>query len=299
MFDTLFLVLQASPGFYAGVCLVLGLVIGSFLNVVIHRLPRMMQLEWLESSRDFVTETWGKLPSPLEQHPASLPQRPYNLMTPGSTCPACGHSIRWHENVPVLSYLRLRGRCSACQTRISPRYPVIELITGLLSAFVATRLPPGLTALAVLVMTWMLIAMTMIDFDHKLLPDQLTLPLLWLGLLLNLDATFVPLREAVIGAIAGYLSLWSVYWVFKLATGKEGMGYGDFKLLAALGAWMGWKVLPIIILLSSVVGSIVGIGMILLLGRDKQIPIAFGPYLAVAGWITLFWGPSLMRLIYP
>ncbi len=299
MFDNLVLLLETRPDFYVGVALVLGLIIGSFLNVVIHRLPRMMQLEWLDSSRDFVSETWGTLPQPLQEQPAALPTRPYNLMTPGSTCPACGHAIRWHENIPVLSYLWLKGRCSACQTRISPRYPLVELATGLLSAFVATRLPFGLPALAVLLMTWMLIAMTMIDFDHKLLPDQLTLPLLWLGLLMNLDATFVPLKDAVIGAVAGYLALWSVYWLFKLTTGKEGMGYGDFKLLAALGAWMGWQVLPIIILLSSVVGSIVGIAMILILGRDKQIPIAFGPYLAVAGWIALFWGPSLMKLIYP
>lgn len=287
--------LSHSPGLLAGFVFLFGLLLGSFFNVVIYRLPLMMHLEWMQSARDFSEETWGHVPAPLNQHPEKFPPLPFNLAKPASRCPKCGHQIRWFENIPVFSYIALRGQCSQCKTKISPRYPIIEFVTGALSAFIAWRMGFTWPMAFALVLTWSLICLTMIDFDYKLLPDQITLPLVWLGLLINLQATFVPLNEAVIGAAAGYMILWSIYWLFKLATGKEGMGYGDFKLLAALGAWMGWKLLPLIILLSSLVGSIIGLSMIIFLGRDKQIPIAFGPYLAIAGWIAFFWGDDILR----
>jgi leader peptidase (prepilin peptidase)/N-methyltransferase len=277
-------VLFAAPGMlistvYAGI---IGLLIGSFLNVVIHRLPRMMQRE----SDNYVAHESGK-PLPHTDR--------YNLMVPRSACPHCGHRISALENVPVISYLALRGKCKQCKAPISARYPAIELLTGVMSAFVIWRFGSGMAGLATLLFIYFLIAMTFIDADTQLLPDDLTLPLLWCGLLFNMNALFVPLDEAVIGAVAGYLSLWSVYWLFKLATGKEGMGYGDFKLLAALGAWMGWKMLPIIILLSSVVGAIVGISLIVFTKRGRDNPIPFGPYLAVAGLIALLYGKSLTQ----
>jgi leader peptidase (prepilin peptidase)/N-methyltransferase len=261
---------------------IFGLLIGSFLNVVIHRLPRMMQRE----SDNYVAQESGQ-PLPHTDH--------YNLVVPRSACPHCGHQITALENIPVISYLFLRGKCIACKAPISVRYPIVELLTGVLSALLIWRLGSGMAGLAVLLFTYLLIAMTFIDADTQLLPDDLTLPLLWCGLLVNLNGTFVPLDEAVIGAVAGYLSLWSVYWLFKLATGKEGMGYGDFKLLAALGAWLGWKMLPVIILLSSVVGALVGISMIVFAkhGRDKPIP--FGPYLAAAGLLALFYGKTIAQ----
>ncbi len=287
--------LSHSPGILAGFVFLFGLLLGSFFNVVIYRLPLIMHLEWMQSARDFSEETWGHVPAPLNQHPEKFPTLPFNLAKPASRCPKCGHQIRWYENIPVFSYLALRGQCSQCKTKISPRYPIIEFVTGALSAFIAWRMGFTWPMAFALILTWSLICLTMIDFDYKLLPDQITLPLVWLGLLINLQATFVPLNEAVIGAAAGYMILWSIYWLFKLATGKEGMGYGDFKLLAALGAWMGWKLLPLIILLSSLVGSIIGLSMIIFLGRDKQIPIAFGPYLAIAGWIAFFWGDDILR----
>jgi leader peptidase (prepilin peptidase)/N-methyltransferase len=262
--------------------LVLGLLIGSFLNVVIFRIPKMMQRE----SDNYVANELGK----------ELPHTDrFNLMVPRSTCPHCGHQITALENIPVISWLFLRGKCSACKAPISARYPAIELLTGVLSALMVWTFGSGWMGLATLVFLWLLVAMTFIDYDTQLLPDDLTYPLLWLGLLLNLDGTFVPLRDAVIGAAAGYLSLWSVYWLFKLATGKEGMGYGDFKLLAALGAWLGWKMLPTIILLSSVVGAIVGISLIVFARRGRDKPIPFGPYLAAAGLIALLYGGPIMR----
>lgn len=288
-------ILSQSPGLLAGFVFLFSLLLGSFFNVVIYRLPLMMHLEWMESARDFTRETWGHVPTPLDQHPEKFPNTPFNLAKPASTCPHCGHAIRWYENIPVASYLALRGKCSNCKAPISPRYPLIELTTAVLSAFIAYRMGLNWPMAFALIFTWSLICLTMIDFDYKLLPDQITLPLVWLGLLINIQGTFVPLNEAVIGAAAGYMILWSIYWLFKLLTGKEGMGFGDFKLLAALGAWMGWKVLPLIILLSSLVGSIIGISMIIFLGRDKQIPIAFGPYLAIAGWIAFFWGEPILR----
>jgi leader peptidase (prepilin peptidase)/N-methyltransferase len=259
-----------------------GLLFGSFLNVVIYRIPKMMQRE----SDNYVAHESGK----------DLPHTErFNLMVPRSACPHCGHRITALENIPVISYVALGGKCSACKAPISPRYPAIEVLTGLLSALLVWTFGSGWAGLATLVFGYALLAMTFIDLDTQLLPDDLTFPLLWLGLLVNLSGTFVPLRDAVIGAAAGYLVLWAVYWLFKLATGKEGMGYGDFKLLAALGAWLGWSMLPAIILLSSVVGALVGIGLILFTrhGRDKPIP--FGPYLAAAGLIALLFGPQIAR----
>ena len=258
-----------------------GLLFGSFLNVVIHRLPKMMQRE----SDNYVAEESGKPPPHIER---------YNLMVPRSACPHCKHQITALENIPVVSYLVLRGRCSNCKAPISARYPAIEALTGVLSALVVWKLGSGWAGLAALFFLFSLIAMTFIDFDTQLLPDDLTYPLLWGGLLMNVNGTFVPLQEAVIGAAAGYLALWSIYWLFKLATGKEGMGYGDFKLLAALGAWMGWTMLPTIILLSSVVGAVVGITLMVLAKHGRDTPIPFGPYLAAAGLIALLYGAPLL-----
>ncbi len=264
------------------VAAVFGLMIGSFLNVVIHRLPKMMQRE----SDNYVAHESGK----------DLPHTDrYNLMVPRSACPQCAHRISALENMPVISYVFLGGKCIKCKTPISIRYPLVELLTGALSAFLAWRFGTGITGLASMLFAYMLIAMTFIDADTQLLPDDLTLPLLWCGLLVNLNGTFVPLQEAVIGAAAGYLSLWAVYWTFKLTTGKEGMGYGDFKLLAALGAWLGWKMLPIIILLSSLVGAVVGISLILFARHGRNNPIPFGPYLAAAGMIALLYGKPLAQ----
>lgn len=268
------------PAIFAGV---FGLLIGSFLNVVIHRIPKMMQRE----SDNYVAHESGK-PLPHEDR--------YDLLMPRSACPQCGHQITAKENIPIFSYVFLRGKCIACKTHISIRYPIVELLTGVLSALLIWHFGSGLLGLSTLIFTYLLIAMTFIDADTQLLPDDLTLPLLWLGLLINLNGTFIPLEEAVIGAAAGYLSLWAIYWLFKLATGKEGMGYGDFKLLAALGAWLGWKMLPVIVLLSSLVGAVVGIALIVLAKRGRDIPIPFGPYLAAAGMLTLFYGKPLAQM---
>ena len=259
---------------------VLGLLIGSFLNVVIHRLPIMMQRE----SDNYVAIESGKEPP----HTST-----YNLITPRSACPHCQHKISALENIPVISYLLIGGKCRGCKAAISKRYPIIEAITGLLSGFMIWHFGSGIAGMGAVVFVWLLIAMTFIDADTQLLPDDLTLPLMWLGLLININASFTTLDSAVIGAVAGYLSLWSVYWLFKLVTGKEGMGYGDFKLLAALGAWMGWSMLPLIILLSSAVGAVIGISMMVLGKLGKGKPIPFGPYLAIAGLIALLWGHQI------
>ncbi len=267
--------------------LVFGLVVGSFLNVVIFRLPTMLESRWTQDCCELLE---------MEPQQESTPTGTFNLIVPGSTCPHCGHKIRPWENIPLLSYLFLKGKCASCKASISPRYPLVELTTGVLSAAVAFHFGYSEQALAVLILTWSLIALTMIDIDHQLLPDQITLPLLWAGLLINAQGIFVDLTDAVYGAVAGYLILWTVFWLFKLITGKEGMGFGDFKLLAALGAWMGWQSLPIIVLMSSLVGAVIGIAGILILGRDRNIPIPFGPYLAIAGWITLLWGDKITRL---
>ena len=271
-----------SLGGLAAVAGLLGLCVGSFLNVVIHRLPRMMEREWHAQCADLRGET----PSPAEV---------LSLARPRSRCPSCGHQITVLENIPIVSYLILRGKCSKCAAPISPRYPVVEAATGLLSAYAAWHFGPTPQALGALIMLWALIALTAIDLDTQLLPDSITLPLLWIGLALNLAGTYVDISSAVIGAMVGYLTLWSVFWLFKLATGKEGMGYGDFKLLAALGAWLGWQMLPVIILLSSIVGAVVGIGLIVFSRHGRNTPIPFGPYLAAAGMIALLWGPQLTR----
>lgn len=281
MIDTLL-----EPATAMVVAAVLGLLVGSFINVVIHRLPRMLERGWQAQC----AELRGEVP----------PAAPaYNLVVPRSACPACGHGIGALENVPVLSWLALRGRCSACGTAISIRYPIVELIAGTLAALSIWHFGPTWQGLAACGLLWTLLALTFIDLDSQLLPDDLTLPLLWAGLLINLFGVFVPLREAVIGAVAGYVALWSVYWAFKLIRGKEGMGYGDFKLLAALGAWMGWKALPAIVLLSSAVGAVIGISLVLVKHRDHQQPLPFGPYLAVAGAIALFAGRPLIALYLP
>ena len=261
----------------------IGLVVGSFLNVVIHRIPQIMQRE----SDNYMAMENDEPPPHADR---------YNLLAPRSACPACGHQLSAMENIPVVSYLWLRGRCSECRAPISPRYPAVELLTAALSALVVWQLGSSLQGLAALVLVWMLIALTFIDIDTQILPDDLSLPLLWMGLLLNLNGTFVPLADAVIGAAAGYLSLWCVFWLFRLATGKEGIGYGDFKLLAALGAWLGWTMLPLIVLLSSAIGAIVGLLLILLRGHHRDKPIPFGPFLALAGLVALLYGEALLKL---
>ena len=267
--------------------LVLGLAVGSFLNVVIHRLPKMMEREWQEQCAELRGE--AKYESPH----AGL-----GLATPRSHCPACGHLITALENIPLFSYLALRGRCSACQTRISLRYPIVEAVSGIMTAFCAWKFGPTLGALGAMAFIWVILAASLIDFDTQYLPDSMTLPLLWLGLLFNLGGTFTDLRSAVIGAVAGYLALWSVYWGFKLATGKEGMGFGDFELLAAIGAWLGWTALPVVILLSPLVGSVVGIALIVFARHGRDVPIPFGPYLGAAGVIALFWGTQISNMIW-
>ncbi|ABK35966.1 prepilin peptidase [Aeromonas hydrophila] len=277
-------VFHSLPWLYFSLVFLFSLMIGSFLNVVIHRLPIMLEREWQAEYLGYF-------------NPETLPQQEerYNLMVPRSACPHCGHAITAMENIPLLSWLWLKGRCRECQAPISVRYPLVELLTALLSLVVAATFAPGWGLLAALLLTWVLVALTFIDLDKMLLPDQLTLPLLWGGLLFNLAGGFIPLADAVIGAMAGYLVLWSLYWAFKLLTGKEGMGYGDFKLLAALGAWLGWQALPIVLLLSSLVGAFIGIGLILLRNHHQNKPIPFGPYLAIAGWIALLWGDTITR----
>ncbi|MBX2858563.1 MAG: A24 family peptidase [Cellvibrionaceae bacterium] len=261
----------------------LGLLVGSFLNVVIYRMPLVLFHTWKKECVDFLA---------VEQE---LEDAPPGIVFPASHCPQCKVKIKpWH-NIPVLSFLLLRGKCAHCQHPISIRYPLVELVTGLLTGFVVIYFALTPQAALAALLTWCLVVLTMIDVDHKLLPDTITLPLLWLGLGANSFNLFVDLESAVYGAIFGYLSLWSFYWLFKLATGKDGMGFGDFKLFAALGAWMGWKMLLPIIILSSMVGAIVGISGILIYGRDKNIPMPFGPYLAAAGWIALFWGEAMVN----
>ena len=257
-----------------------GLFVGSFLNVVIHRLPRMMERDWHAQA----AELRG------EQAPAN---ERFNLATPRSRCPHCGHQITMLENIPIVSYVVLRGRCAHCGAGISRRYPIVEALSALLSAYAAWHFGFGASALGALLFVWVMVALTFIDLDTQLLPDDITLPLLWLGLAFNLGTTFAELPDAVIGAMAGYLALWAVFWLFKLATGKEGMGYGDFKLLAAIGAWLGWQMLPLTILLSSLVGAVVGILLIVVARHGRNVPIPFGPYLAAAGLIALFWGERI------
>ena len=274
--------LQSDPVLFIVISGITGLMVGSFLNVVIYRLPKMMEREWQLQCADLSGTVLAD-------------QAPFSLAVPRSSCPGCGHAISALENIPVLSYLWLRGKCASCARPISSRYPVVEAATALLSAATAGYFGYSVAALAAILLVWALIALTFIDYDTQLLPDSITLPLLWLGLFFNLQATFVPLQSAVIGAMAGYLSLWTVNWLFKLFTGKQGMGHGDFKLLAAIGAWLGWNMLPLVILLSSVVGAAVGIVLIILTKQGRSVPIPFGPYLAGGGLIALFWGQTILR----
>jgi leader peptidase (prepilin peptidase)/N-methyltransferase len=277
-----------SPAFFMGFVFIISLMVGSFLNVVIYRLPVMMERAWKADIAEY-TASQTQAPPAADNLPTSK-KAPFNLVKPDSTCPKCQHKIRAWENIPVISWLLLRGKCSQCKNPISVRYPLVELTTGLLSTWVAWHFGFGLAGFMAVVAIWLLIAMTFIDLDTMLLPDQLTLSLLWLGLLISIGSPFVSSQDALIGAAVGYLSLWSLYWAFKLLTGKEGMGYGDFKLLAAIGAWVGWQHLPVVILLSSFVGAIVGVSLLTIQGKDKSQPIPFGPYLAVAGFLTLLYG---------
>jgi leader peptidase (prepilin peptidase) / N-methyltransferase len=288
--------LASSPGLFVGTCLVLGLVVGSFLNVVIHRVPIMMERQWREQCAELAQS----------DHAATLPANPpakerFNLVVPRSTCPACKAPITALQNIPLLSYLVLRGRCARCGVHISLRYPIVEALTGILSAAVAWKLGFIWPTVAGLVLTWFLVALAFIDIDQQLLPDGLTLPLLWLGLLLSLFAPAadmapipVDMRSSIIGAIAGYLCLWTVYHLFRLLTGKEGMGYGDFKLLAALGAWLGWRMLLPTVLIAAAVGAVAGIVLLAARGQNRSTPIAFGPFLAAAGWLMLMFGRELV-----
>ncbi|MGP1676772.1 MAG: prepilin peptidase [Burkholderiales bacterium] len=268
------------PAVFPWLCLALGLCVGSFLNVVIYRLPRIMQRDWEVQC----AELRGEKPPD---------QEPFSLSRPRSRCPACAHPISVLQNIPLASYLALGGKCSACGARISPRYPLIEALSGLAGAYAAWHFGFGLAAFAAMAFLWCMIALSFIDFDTQLLPDSITLPLIWAGLMLNLAGTFTDLGSAVIGAVAGYLSLWCVYWGFRIVTGKEGMGFGDFKLLAAIGAWLGWQMLPLVVLASSFVGAIFGISLMLFARHGRNVPIPFGPYLAVAGAVALLWGRPL------
>ncbi len=276
--------LQAYPVVFYLFIAFLGLVVGSFLNVVVHRLPIMMQRDWREQCRELLPEG-GPPVEPVER---------FDLASPGSRCPSCGHRIRALENIPVLSYLALRGRCSACGHGISLRYPMVELLSCAMSLVVAWRFGVSIQTVAVLLFTWPLIALSFIDLDTQLLPDSITLPVLWLGLGFNLFTVIVPLWDAVVGAMCGYGILWIVYQAFRLLTGKEGMGFGDFKLLAMLGAWAGWQSLPLTILISSILGAVVGISLMAFKGQDREVPIPFGPYLALAGWVSLLWGDRII-----
>ncbi len=283
----MFQLLEQSPILFFFVVGFVGLCVGSFLNVVIYRLPIMMERDWRAQSAELLEVA----------NPDSAPDgaiEAFNLNTPNSRCPGCNTPIRAWQNIPVVSYLMLGGKCAKCKTSISIRYPLVELLTAILSVFIAWHFGFSLQTLFALFLTWALIALTLIDFDHKLLPDIITLPLIWLGLFASLFDIFTDSQSSIIGAIAGYLSLWSVYMAFKLITGKEGMGFGDFKLLAAFGAWFGWKLLPVIILISSVIGAAIGISMIVLFKRGREVPIPFGPYLAGAGFVALFYGEQLM-----
>lgn len=282
--------LANSPILFYATAFAVALLVGSFLNVVIYRLPIMMERDW-RAQCDEITST-----------PASeLPEGRFDLVAPRSSCPTCGHQITAMQNIPLVSYLFLGGKCAGCKAKISGRYPAVELLTGLLTAVVAWRFGFGAEAAAGIALTWVLIAISAIDIDHQIIPDSMSLPLIWAGLALSLfaplagaDMLFIDPKDAIVGALAGYLTLWSIYHLFRLVTGKEGMGYGDFKLLAALGAWLGWQMLPLIILLSAVVGAVTGILLIVCKRHERSVPIPFGPYLAAAGWIAMLWGPQIV-----
>lgn len=289
-------ILSQNLWLFSIISFVFAAVIGSFINVVIHRFPVMLKREWQQECNQYLNEYHQELIAPISKqlnNPIDDYPEKYNLVVPASACPKCKTNIKpWH-NLPIIGWLMLKGKCAACGTSISPRYPIIELLTGLAVALLAYYFGPGWEFIFATVLTFVLIALTGIDLDEMLLPDQLTLPLLWLGLLINLNSTFASPTDAMIGAAAGYMSLWSVFWAFKLLTGKEGMGYGDFKLLAVFGAWFGWQMLPLIILLSSLVGAIVGIALIVTKKINKTNPIPFGPYIAAAGWIAMIWGSNI------
>ncbi len=284
MLEDLVITLQSSPWLFYFTVIFIGLSVGSFLNVLAYRLPKMMQREWKRECHEFLE---------LEPSPTDDDQKVFNLAVPASACPNCGHKLRAWENIPVISYLFLRARCSSCGMKISIQYPAVELITAIASLFAAYTFGVTTQTVAALFFTWALITLTLIDLKTQLLPDSITLPLLWLGIFLSFFDVFTDTTSSVIGAMAGYMILWSVYQLFKLLTGREGMGFGDFKLLAALGAWMGYSYLPQIILVSSVAGSVFGIGMLIIGKTRQQQPIPFGPYLAVAGWIALLWGETI------
>ena len=273
---------QTSPGLFITTVIALSLAIGSFLNVVIHRLPKMVERAW----RAEIAEMDG-------QTPATGPA--YNLVVPRSQCPACNHQITAYENVPLISYIVLGGKCSSCKARISLRYPLVEALTGALSGYVAWRFGFSWHTASALIFVWSMIALAFIDLDTFYLPDDITLPLVWAGLIANMGGIFVDLQTAVIGAVGGYLALWCVFWAYKFATGKDGMGYGDFKLLAAIGAWLGWKMLPVVILVSSSIGAVLGIALIVFARHGRDVPIPFGPYLVLGGLVALFWGDSLVQ----
>ena len=285
MLNQLVEVFTVYPIFFYSCVAIFSLTIGSFLNVVIYRLPKMLERSWYYECRDFLAEEIDKIPAKV------LPE--ISLSKPDSTCPNCNHQIRFYENIPIISWIVLGGKCSQCKQKISERYPLVEAGTAILSLVVAQHYGVSINTLLMLILTWALICLTLIDFDHMILPDQITLPLLWLGLLVNINGTFVSLNDAVIGAIAGYGSLFTVFWLFKLLTKKEGMGHGDFKLFALFGAWIGWQLLPLLILMASAVGAIIGISLVIFKGHNREQAIPFGPYLAIAGWITMLWGNNI------
>ncbi len=300
---TIFSLLAHSPILLICLAGVLGLMVGSFLNVIVYRLPVMMQREWRSECLGFLVQSTAETDEKAlntavvdAQNKDAALYKPFNLTLPLSRCPKCQSAIKPYQNIPVISYIFLRGKCAACKNPIPIRYPAIEALTGLCSAVVAWKIGFDVALPWALLLTWCLISLSFIDIDHQLLPDSMTLPMMWLGLILSLFGIFAGCDSSIIGAAAGYLSLWTVYQVFKLITGKEGMGYGDFKLLALLGAWFGWQYLPVIIMLSSLVGAVLGISMILFAKQDRAIPIPFGPYLAAAGWIALLWGSELNHL---
>ncbi|CAM3734027.1 MULTISPECIES: prepilin peptidase [Pseudoalteromonas] len=284
-------VMQSQLWFYLLTVGLVSLCVGSFLNVVIYRLPLMMQREWQTECRVLLADE-------LKSNKSASAPKPFNLVTPNSTCPKCKTAIKAWQNIPVISWLLLKGRCASCNNPISVRYPIIEMLTAVLSLIVAYTFGATEQALLYILITWVLVALTFIDIDHMLLPDQLTLPLVWVALIAAVMGITISPTDAIIGAACGYLSLWSVFWLFKLITGKEGMGYGDFKLLAVFGALLGWQSLLTIILLSSVVGAIIGIALLSIQGKDKATPIPFGPYLAIAGWVTLLWGSQIQAFYF-
>lgn len=287
MLTDLITVFESSALVFYSVVFVFSLMVGSFLNVVIYRLPKILEQGWYSECREFLADEIKNIPEKK--------QTKITLSTPSSSCPNCNHKIRFYENIPIISWLLLKGKCSQCKNTISVRYPLVELTTALLSLVIAYHYGVSQQTLFALWLTWGLISLTMIDFDHMLLPDQIVLPLLWLGLLLNINGTFVTIESAVIGAAAGYMSLFSVFWLFKILTGKEGMGHGDFKLVALFGAWFGWQLLPLLILMASAVGAIIGIGLMIFKNHQREQAIPFGPYLAIAGWICLLWGENIWQ----